>query len=98
MNWPACLADTESIFSTEFRLPNLTVVMPASSFTGRPSKNHLNVIGKSPVMTKQATLADSATFDGSSPKSNGAIFGGTVFRSQNEWKIAGKSEWRKMCP
>lgn len=79
MNWPACLAVTESIFRTELRLPSLTVVMPANSLTGRSLKNHLNVIGRSPVMTKQATLADSATFDGASPKSNGAIFGGTIF-------------------
>lgn len=67
------------MFNTEFRLPNLTVVMPANSFTGRSLKNHLNVIGKSPVITRHATLADSAKFDGSSPKSNDAIFGGTDF-------------------
>lgn len=51
--------------------------MPANSLTGRLLKNHLNVIGRSPVITRQATLADSATFDGSSPNANEAILGGT---------------------
>lgn len=48
------------MLSTEFRLPNLTVVMPANSFTGRPLNSHLKEIGKSPDVTKQATLAESA--------------------------------------
>lgn len=75
---PACFPVTESILSTEFRLPNLTVVIPANSFTGRPLKNHLNDTGASPVVTRHATLAESAKFEVSSPKSNGAIFGGTI--------------------
>lgn len=65
------------MLSTEFRLPSLTVVMPANSLTGRPLNSHLNAMGKSPDVTRHATLAESAKFDGSSPKLNGAIFGGT---------------------
>lgn len=81
---PACFPVTESIFSTEFRLPSLTVVMPANSLTGRSLKNHLKLMGKSPDVTRQATLAESAAFDGSFPKSNGAIFGRTFDFKANE--------------
>lgn len=66
------------MFITEFRLPSLTVVMPENSFTGRPLKNHLNTIGKSPDVTRHWTLAESAKLDGRSPNANCAILGGTI--------------------
>lgn len=77
MNEPACVAVTESIFNTELRLPNFTVVMPEYSFTGRPLKYHRNSTGKSPDVTKHCTLAESPKFDGLSPKLKCAIDGGT---------------------
>lgn len=64
--------------STEFRLPILAVVIPAISPTDFRLNNHLKSMGKSPDVTRHCTLAESPKFDGSSPKSNGAIFGGTM--------------------
>lgn len=66
------------MFSTEFRVPNFIVVIPGTSITGRPFNSHLNSMGKSPDVTKHATLAESAKLEGSVPKSKGAIFGGTI--------------------
>lgn len=66
--------------SAYVRLPNFTVEMPNISETGRSLNNHLNPMGKSPDVTKHWTLAESAEFDGSLPKSNGAIFGVTVLK------------------
>lgn len=70
---------TESIVSTEFRLPIWAVVTPAISPTGFPLNIQRNEIGKSPEVTRHCTLAESPKFDGSSPKWNGATFGGTIF-------------------
>lgn len=75
---PECPPVTESIVNTEFRLPILAVVIPANSLTERPLKSHRNSTGKSPEVTRHCTLAESPKFDGSSPKSNAAIFGGAV--------------------
>lgn len=75
---PACLPVTESIVSTEFRLPILAVVMPAISLTERPLKSHRKSTGKSPDVIRHCTLAESPKFDGSSPKSKAASFGGAV--------------------
>lgn len=68
-------------------MPSLTVVIPGTSFTGRPFKSHLNSMGKSPDVTKHATLAESAKLDGSFPKSKGAIFGGTIGTDLRENKL-----------
>lgn len=78
VNSPKCLSVTESIVSTEFRLPIWAVVTPAISPTGFALKYQRNSMGKSPDVTKHCTLAESPKFDGSSPKLNGATFGGTV--------------------
>lgn len=75
---PACFPVTESIVNTEFRLPILAVVMPGNSLTECPLKNHWNSTGKSPDVTRHCTLAESPKFDGSSPKSNEATFGGAA--------------------
>lgn len=48
VKFPECVPVTESIFNTELRLPNFTVVIPEYSFTGRPLKYHAYEIGKSP--------------------------------------------------
>lgn len=74
---PTCCSVTESMVSTEFRLPILAVVMPAISLTGRKLYSHRNSIGKSPDVTKHWTLAESPKFDAVGPKSNSAIRGGT---------------------
>lgn len=75
---PTCRSVAESIVNTELRLPILAVVTPAISLTGFPLKNQRNSIGISPEVTKHCTLAESPKFDGSSPKSKCANFGGTI--------------------
>lgn len=78
LKFPMCRSVTESIVNTELRLPILAVVMPDISLTGLPLNSHRNSIGRSPEVTKHCTLAESPKFDGSSPNSNGANFGGTA--------------------
>lgn len=58
------------------RLPILPVEINASSM-GWPFSCHTMSTGRSPTITLQLILADSPKFEGSSPKSNGDIFGGT---------------------
>lgn len=60
------------------RFPSFTVEMPNISEIGRPLYSHLKFNGKSPDVTRHCTLADSPEFDGSPPKSKGAIFGTTA--------------------
>lgn len=90
VNLPACCAVTESILSTELRLPNFTVVIPEYSLTGRPLKYHLKSMGRSPDVTKHCTLAESPKFDGLSPKLKWAIDGGTeclIYMVQNRKRM-----------
>lgn len=84
---PTCRSVTESIVSTEFRLPILAVVMPAISPIGLSLNSQRNSMGKSPEVTRHCTLAESPKFDGSTPKLNGATFGGTVCERTMKTKI-----------
>lgn len=70
------------------RLPSFTVEMPNISEIGRPLYSHLKFSGKSPVVTRHCTLVDSPELDGSSPKSNGAIFGKTVCHIKGNKQIS----------
>lgn len=79
---------TESIVIAELFFPSLTVDIPDTSDTGLSLNNHLKFTGVSPDTSKHWTLADSPKLEGSSPKSNEAIFGGTNQKGKEQLKVS----------
>lgn len=78
MYLPLCSAVTESIIRPLIFLSYLLTLIPATSATDFPFRNHSILIGLSPLLTVQYKEADSPAFRALDPKSKGVMCGGTA--------------------
>lgn len=76
--FPLCIASAESIDKVDTFFLFRSIEIPSSFLIGFSFKLHVIFMGKSPLDIAQLTAVKSPASIGSSPKSNGIIWGGTV--------------------